>query len=84
MWSTVTGKIIKQKSMEDEDNEEQKNEKPKNAMLKNLGAGLSTLFNDNKVLIDEGYNRKEIRKDFELYQANSKDQTYMRDWNSFD
>ena len=36
-------------------------------MLKNLGAGLSTLFNDNKVLMDEGYSRKEIRKDFQLY-----------------
>ena len=30
MWSTVTGKIIKQKSMEDEDKEEEKNEAPKN------------------------------------------------------
>ena len=27
---------------------------------------------------------KEIRKEFELYQANSKDQTYMSNWNNFE
>lgn len=86
-WSTVTGKMIHTKSskssieVKDENSLEQ---------IKGLSVSepfkqsIQMIVKDKEIEIKEGFSRKEIRKKYELYQANINDQTYLRNWNTFE
>ena len=90
MWSTVTGKIIGTQSNEvGEDREEGQSPKIKSRVSNLLGRMKNKVVHDIEKKaydIDPELAARtlEIKKEFELYQANSKDQTYMSDWNNFE
>ena len=43
--------------------------------------GMQSIVEDH---LDKAQETKSIRKEFELYQANMKDQTYMGNWSNFE
>ena len=82
-WSTVTGKMIHAKRSETwiESNNANSLEQTKNFSVPNsFKKGLQMMVQDKEVEIKEGFSGKK----YDLYRANTKDQTYMRNWNSFD
>ena len=87
MWSTVTGKIIGTQS--NELGEEKEEQSPKrlskvNLLLSRMKNKVINDIEKKKSELDLTARTLEIKKEFELYQANSKDQTYMSDWNNFE
>ena len=86
-WSTVTGKMIHTKSSESSIEVKDANslEQIKRLSVSEpLKQSMQMIVKDKEIEIKEGFSRKEIRKKYELYQANINDQTYMRNWNTFE